>query len=61
MANEKEVIITKVNNGFLISVYNENELTQYVATSVRESYSFGSTSITSVLDSIFNPQLESGE
>jgi len=52
-----EVAISRVANGFIVLVVTGNgETKEYVATSVKDSYSFGSVSLTKVLDELFNPE-----
>lgn len=53
----KQIFITQVANGFLVEFEDET----YVATSVKDSYGFGSVSLVKVLDEIFNPALPTTE
>jgi hypothetical protein len=61
--NINEVTITRVDNGFMIHIENgypnkiESSKT-FVATSIKDSYGFGSISVVNVLDTLFNPRDE---
>ena len=51
------VTITQVANGFLVDVTRDGAwpMEIFVANSVKDSYSYGSVSLTKVLDDLFNP------
>lgn len=58
------VLITAAANGFFIdATYKRDEgepnTSKFVATAIKDSYSFGSVSVASVLDALFNPREES--
>jgi len=59
MNNEiTSVTITKASNGFCVDVMMNGKMETYVATSIKDSYSYGSVSLVGVLDSLFNPREE---
>lgn len=56
-----QVIITKVANGFMVEALDGDTNPTYVATSVKDSYSYGNVSLVKVLDEIFNPVVPTTE
>jgi len=65
MAN-KTVTISQATNGFIVVLeeYSDDSYTKsttFVATSVQDTYSFGSVSLAKVLGQIFNPPIDLSE
>lgn len=59
MKKPYSVLIVAVKNGYQVTAnFSEEQQETYVATSIKETYIYGSAPLVTLLDSLFNPREE---